>query len=144
MEVWITEHQTKNLGLTARVKETLYMGRSEFQDVAVVDTWEFGRMLVLDGVFQTSVFDEFIYHEMIAHVPLFTHPDPKKVLIIGGGDGGSARETLRHPGVGQVDMVEIDGLVVEVTKKYLPETSVALVENPPRLRLKVEIGRAHV
>lgn len=144
MELWYTEYQTKNLGLTARVKETLYAGQSEFQEVAVVDTYEFGRMLVLDGVFQTSIFDEFIYHEMIAHVPLFVHPNPKTVLVIGGGDGGTIREVVKHSSVETAEMVEIDGLVVDVSKKYLPEISAALNENHPKLRLKIGDGIKHM
>ena len=144
MELWFTEFQTKNLGLTARIKETLYMGKSDFQDVAVVDTFEFGRMLVLDGVFQTSIYDEFIYHEMIAHVPMLTHPNPKRVLVIGGGDGGTVREVLKHSTVERVEMVEIDGLVVEVSKKFLPEISEALIANPAKLELKIDDGIRHM
>lgn len=144
MELWFTEFQTQNLGLTARIKETLYMGKSDFQDVAVVDTYEFGRMLVLDGVFQTSIYDEYIYHEMIAHVPLFLHPDPRQVLVIGGGDGGSVREVVKHPTVQRVEMVEIDGLVVEVSKKFLPEISSALISNHPKVQLKIGDGIAHM
>jgi spermidine synthase len=140
MELWFTEFQTENLGLTARIKETLYMGKSDFQDVAVVDTYEFGRMLVLDGVFQTSIFDEYVYHEMIGHVPLCTHPNPKRVLVIGGGDGGSVREVVKHPSVELVEMVEIDGLVVEVSKKFLPEISSALITDNPRVSLKIDDG----
>ena len=86
-------------------------------------------MLVLDGVFQTSIAEEFVYHEMIAHIPLFIHPNPKKVLVIGGGDGGAVREVVRHDTVEKVEMVEIDGLVVEVSKKYLPQISKAMLEN---------------
>ena len=144
MELWITEWQTKNLGLTCRVKEALFTGRSEFQEVVVVDTYEFGRMLVLDGVFQTSIFDEFVYHEMIAHVPLFTHPNPKNVLVIGGGDGGTIREVVKHPSVERAEMVEIDGLVVEVCKKYLPEISEALINNHPKVHLKIDDGIKHM
>ncbi|WP_425060375.1 Polyamine aminopropyltransferase [Sporomusa carbonis] len=144
MELWYTEYQTKNLGLTVRIKETLYANKSDFQEVAVVDSHEFGRMLVLDGVFQTSVFDEFIYHEMIAHVPLFTHPNPQTVLVIGGGDGGTIREVVKHQSVEVAEMVEIDGLVVDVCKKYLPEISVALNENHPKLRLKIGDGIKHM
>ena len=107
MELWFTESQTPNIGLQARIKETLFMGKSVFQDVAVVDSYQFGRMLVLDGVFQTSIAEEFIYHEMIAHVPLFTHPNPKNVLVIGGGDGGAIREVVRHDAVEKAEMVEI-------------------------------------
>lgn len=144
MELWFTEFQTQNLGLTARIKETLYMGKSDFQDVAVVDTYEFGRMLVLDGVFQTCIFDEYIYHEMIAHIPLFLHPEPKHVLVIGGGDGGSIREVVKHSSVERAEMVEIDGMVVDVSKKYLPEISSALVNNHPKLQLKIGDGIAHM
>lgn len=144
MELWYTEYQTRNLGLTARIKATLFSGQSDYQEVAVVDSHEFGRMLVLDGVFQTSVFDEFIYHEMIAHVPLFAHPDPKTVLVIGGGDGGTIREVVKHQSVEVAEMVEIDGLVVDVSKKYLPEISQALNENHPKLRLKIGDGIKHM
>lgn len=144
MQLWCTENQTETLGLTARVKETLFAGKSEFQDVAVVDSYQFGRMLVLDGVFQTSIFEEYVYHEMIAHVPLFIHPNPKKVLVIGGGDGGTVREVVRHDTVEKVEMVEIDGMVVEACKKYLPEISSALNEPNPKLDLKIGDGIQHM
>ena len=144
MQLWCTENQTETLGLTARVKETLFAGKSEFQDVAIVDSYQFGRMLVLDGVFQTSIFEEYVYHEMIAHVPLFIHPNPKKVLVIGGGDGGTVREVVRHDTVEKVEMVEIDGMVVEACKKYLPEISVALNEPNPKLDLKIGDGIQHM
>ena len=88
MELWMTEYQTKHLGLATRIQQTLYSGKTDFQEVAVVESEHFGRMLVLDGVFQTSIADEFVYHEMIAHVPLLTHPNPKQVLVIGGGATG--------------------------------------------------------
>ena len=144
MQLWCTENQTETLGLTARVKETLFAGKSEFQDVAVVDSYQFGRMLVLDGVFQTSIFEEYVYHEMIAHVPLYIHPNPKKVLVIGGGDGGTVREVVRHDTVEKVEMVEIDGMVVDVCKKYLPEISSALNEPNPKLELKIGDGIQHM
>lgn len=144
MELWFTELQTKNTGLQIRVKETLFMGKSEFQDVAVVDSHQFGRMLILDGVFQTSIAEEFIYHEMIAHVPLFTHPNPKHVLIIGGGDGGTIREVVRHNAVEKAEMVEIDGMVVEVSKKFLPEISEALINQHPKIELKIGDGIQHM
>lgn len=143
MDLWMTEWQTKNLGLSTRVKETLYNGRSDFQEIAVVDTEQFGRMLVLDGVFQTSIFDEFIYHEMITHVPMFTHPNPKQVLVIGGGDGGTVREVVKHP-VDNAEMVEIDGMVVDVSKRYLPEIAQALIQNHPKLTLKIDDGIKHM
>ena len=144
MELWLTEKETDNLGLTCRVKETLFSGKSDFQSVEVVDSYEFGRMLILDGVFQTSIFEEYIYHEMIAHVPLFTHPQPQKILVIGGGDGGTVREVVRHETVETVEMVEIDGLVVEVSKKYLPEISAAMLANHPKLKVEIGDGIAHM
>jgi spermidine synthase len=144
MELWLTEKQTKNLAMSCRIKETLFNGQSDFQKVEVLDSHEFGRMLVLDGVFQTSIFEEFIYHEMIAHVPLLTHPAPKRVLVIGGGDGGSVREAVRHEAVEVVEMVEIDGMVVEVSKKFLPEISSAMRDNHPKLQLSIGDGIAHM
>ncbi len=144
MNLWISEAQTKDLELRARVKETLFMGKSDFQEIAVVDSHQFGRMLVLDGVFQTSVTDEFIYHEMIVHVPLYTHPSPKKVLVIGGGDGGTIREVVKHECVEKAEMVEIDGLVVDVCKKFLPEISEAMIHNHPKLELKIGDGISHM
>ncbi len=144
MELWFNEFQTDNLSLGARVKETLYMGKSEFQDIAVLDTFEFGRMLALDGVFQTSIFDEFIYHEMIAHVPLLVHPAPRQVLIIGGGDGGAAREVLRHAAVERLEMVEIDGAVVDVCRRYLPEISTVLITGHDKFHLKIGDGINHM
>lgn len=144
MELWLTEKQTENLTMSCRIRETLFNGQSDFQKVEVLDSFEFGRMLVLDGVFQTSIADEFIYHEMIAHVPLLTHPAPKRVLVIGGGDGGSVREVVRHAAVETVEMVEIDGMVVEVSKKFLPEISSAMQDKHPKLQLFIGDGIAHM
>lgn len=142
MELWYTEFQTKNLGFTCKTKSTLFTGRSPYQEVAVIDTEEFGRMLVLDGLVQTTVRDEYIYHEMIAHVPLFTHPRPARVLVIGGGDGGTVREVVKHQAVSQVEMVEIDGMVVDACRRYLPETAAEL--DNPRVQVKIGDGLAHV
>ena len=114
MSQWITEEQTPHLRLSAEAEEVLYSGESEFQKIEVFKSKEYGMMLALDGVFQTSEREEFIYHEMIAHVPLFLHPNPERVLIIGGGDGGVARECVRHDCVETVTMIEIDGKVLEV------------------------------
>lgn len=142
MEMWLKEGQIDGAAMTYRVKETLVRKRTKYQDLAIVDTDIFGRMLVLDGIVQLSVKDEFVYHEMIAHVPLFTHPNPRKVLVVGGGDGGSIREILRHPSVEKVVLCEIDGDVIEECKKYLPEVSCAL--NDPRCTVYVGDGIAYV
>lgn len=85
MELWFTEKQTPGLGITCKVLQTLHREVTPYQEIAVLDTEQFGRMLVLDGMVQLTISDEFVYHEMLAHVPLHTHPNPRHVLIIGGG-----------------------------------------------------------
>lgn len=126
MELWYTEKQTENVGITCKTLQTLHREKTEFQDLAIIDTLQFGRMLVLDGMVQTTVKDEFVYHEMISHVPLMTHPAPKKVLVVGGGDGGTIREIIKHPSVEEAVLCEIDRRVVELSQEYLPEISCGL------------------
>lgn len=142
MELWFTEHQTKSFGITAKVKQSLHTEKTLFQQLDIVETEEFGNMLVLDNMVMTTEKDEFVYHEMIVHVPLFTHPNPEKVLVVGGGDGGTIREVLKHPGVAQVVQVEIDGKVVEYSKKHLPSISSAYGD--PRTELIVGDGFMHI
>lgn len=139
MELYLTENQTDNQQLTVRVTKTLHHEKTDFQELVIVETPQWGRLLALDGFFQTNDVDEFVYHEMGAHVPLFTHPAPKKVLVIGGGDGGMVREVVKHPGVEHVDLVEIDGRVIETCKQYFPNISVALTGNP-KVHVHVEDG----
>ncbi|MDK2801628.1 MAG: spermidine synthase [Clostridiales bacterium] len=122
-ELWLTEDERDNLKLSYRIKEIVYAGHSPFQHVMILDSYDFGRMLVLDGVVQTTSLDGFIYNEIISHMPLNFHPNPKQVLIIGGGDCGVAREVAKYPGVEKIDMVEIDELVVKVCKEHLQEVS---------------------
>jgi len=129
MEMWIKEGQIENAAMTYKIKETLVRKQTEYQDLAIVDTYCFGRMLLLDGIVQTTIEDEYVYHEMITHIPLFTHPNPEKVLVVGGGDGGAIREVLKHPSVKKAVLCEIDRCVVEECTKYLPEISCAL-SNP--------------
>lgn len=143
MELWVTEQQNKNLNFTTRVKKTLYAGKSDYQEISVLETEQFGKMLILDGVIQTTVFDEFIYHEMIVHVPMLSHPSPKKVLIIGGGDGGSAREVTKHKCVEDLNWIDIDLKVVEICREYLPEWNTTSKENPI-VHLKIEDGIQHM
>ncbi len=140
MTSWITEQQSDHLKLSTEIDKVYYSGESEFQKIEVVHSLEFGTMLSLDGVFQTSEKEEFIYHEVIAHVPLYLHPNPKKVLIIGGGDGGVARECVRHECVEHVTMVEIDGKVVELAKEYLPSIAEAMINEHPKLTVKIGDG----
>jgi len=105
------------------VDEVLFHEKNELQDLIIFQNHDFGRVLALDGIIQTTEKDEFIYHEMLVHIPMMTHPNPKRVLIIGGGDGGSLREVLRHETVERVTMVEIDRSVIELCEKYLPKHS---------------------
>jgi len=123
MELWFTEEHTKDVRFSIKVEKQLYGGHSEFQQIDVFESKEFGRFLVLDGYIMLTEKDEFIYHEMITHVPMAVHKNPENVLIIGAGDGGVVRELTRYDGVKNIDVVEIDEMVVEVCKKYLPKTA---------------------
>lgn len=136
MDMWLKEGQIADAAMTYKIKETLITKKTEYQDLAIVDTYAFGRMLILDGIVQTTIKDEYVYHEMISHIPLFTHPNPKKVLVVGGGDGGAIREVLKHPSVEKAVLCEIDKAVVDECKRFLPEISCAL-DNP---RCEVFIG----
>ncbi|WP_066634581.1 polyamine aminopropyltransferase [Desulfolucanica intricata] len=142
MEFWFTEDQTKDLRIGCRILETIHSEITPYQKLAVINTAQFGRMLVLDNVIQTSIMDEFVYHEMITHVALNTHVNPKKVLIIGGGDGGVVREVVKHSEVEKIVHVEIDGKVIEAAKKYLPEISCAL--DNPKVEIIIDDGIKHV
>ena len=138
LDLWVTETHRGVVGLSFKVKRTLFEGHSPYQRVHVVDTVGHGRMLLNDGMVMLSERDEFVYHEMIAHVPLAIHPFPKRILIVGGGDGGTAREVLKHPAVEHVTLVEIDEMVVNASREYLPSLSAAF--DDPRLEIKVDDG----
>ena len=138
MELWFSERHTQNVKFSIRVERQLYSGQSEFQRIDVFDSREFGRFLTLDGYLMLTEKDEFIYHEMMTHVPMAVHPDPRKILVIGGGDGGVIRELTRYEKIERIDMVEIDPLVVEVSKKYLPQTASRL--DDPRVHIYYEDG----
>lgn len=120
------------------VKEVLHSEKSEYQDIHVFDTTSFGKVLVLDGIIQCTEKDEFSYQEMISFLPLCCHKNPEKVLIVGGGDGGVAREVAKHPLVKEIVQVEIDAKVIEVSKKYLPFMAVGF--DSPKLTLHVGDG----
>jgi len=130
--VWFTELHRRRVGLTIKIKELLYSGTSPYQRIDVLDSYEFGRMLVLYGSIMVTEKDEFVYHEMLSHVALFSHPNPKRVLIIGGGDGGTLREVLRHKGV-RATMVEIDEMVVKTSQEYLPTIGTAFKDSRAQL-----------
>lgn len=142
MELWFTEKQTESFGITAKIRETYVNEQTPFQHLVMLDTEEFGRMLVLDGMVMTTVKDEFVYHEMVAHPALATHPNPKKVLVVGGGDGGVIREIMKHSSVEKAVLVDIDGRVIEYSKKYLPEIACEL--DNPRVEVQVNDGYMHI
>lgn len=142
MELWFTEKQTENYGITMKTKRTMVHEQTDFQELAMIETEEWGNMLVLDGMVMTTIKDEFVYHEMVAHIPLFTHPNPENVLIVGGGDGGVVREVLKHPKVKKAVLVDIDGKVIEYSKQYLPEIACKL--DDPRVEVIVNDGFMHI
>ena len=123
---------------TYEVENILYKGKSKFQEIMVIQNPHFGRMLILDGVVQITERDEFFYHEMLTHVVLHAHPAPKKVIVIGGGDGGAVREVLKHKSVEKVYFVEIDEDVINVSKKFFP--TVACDIDNPRVEIKCMDG----
>lgn len=142
MAEWLWDHGGEGFAHTYRVDEVLFEGQSAYQRVRVIQTPMFGRMLILDDAVQTSEVDEFCYHEMLTHLPMVTHPQPRRVLIIGGGDGGLLEEVLKHP-VERVVMVEIDRMVVDATLRWIPEIPKAAFQDP-RTELRIEDGFAYV
>ena len=142
LDLWIEEKLDNIYGMRFRVTEVLFTGMSQFQTVDVVRTAGHGVMLLNDGYIMLTERDEFAYHDMLAHVPLFVHPNPQRVLIIGGGDGGTAREVLRHPEVEQCVVVEIDGMVVQACRDHIPRTSSSFSDD--KVELIIGDGVAYV
>lgn len=131
-----------NGALQFDVDRVLFFEQSPFQKVEIYDTPGFGKVLVIDGFVMLTEKDEFVYHEMIAHTPLFVHPEPKQVLIIGGGDGGTARECLRHVNVEHVDLVDIDETVSRACLEFMPGVASQLLSE--RITCRFEDGVAYV
>ena len=142
MELWFTEKHTENVKLSIQVDRQLYSSQSEFQRIDIFSSKEFGRFLTLDGYMMLTQKDEFIYHEMMVHVPMAVHPEVRKVLGIGGGDGGTARELIRYPAIEQIDVVEIDEEVVSACRQYLPQTACGFDDE--RIHLFYEDGLKYV
>jgi spermidine synthase len=141
MGLWFDETFQDRVRLGLRVTRSLLHTRSEFQSIDIVDTEPYGVTLLLDGAYMTSVGDEFHYHEMIVHPALTTAPNIRRVLVIGGGDGGTVREVLRYREVEQVTLCEIDGLVIEACKQHLP---FGVPWSDPRLTVRVGDGVAYL
>jgi len=138
MDLWFTEYHTDNVRFSIKVDKPIITTKSEFQRIDVFDSCDFGRILVLDGYLMFTEKDEFIYHEMITHVPMAVNPDISDVLVIGAGDGGVVRELTRYDSIKRIDMAEIDKLVVEVCKEYFPQTSCKLDDS--RVHIYYEDG----
>ena len=138
MEVWFSEFHTPDVQHSIRVNRHLYSEQSEFQRIDIFETPEFGRMLVLDGNVMLTERDEFIYDEMITHVPMAVHPNIRNILVIGAGDGGVVRELTRYDTVERIDLVEMDPLVVEACRTYLPGNACRLDDS----RVRITFGNA--
>ncbi len=135
------EYQTGASGIFFTVKDVLYEGRSKFQRIEIIRNRDYGRVLLLDGLVQTTERDEFYYHEMLVHPAMASHPRPAKVLIIGGGDGGALREVLKHP-VKKAWLVEIDGQVIEACREHFPWLRATFRD--PRAELVVADGNVFI
>jgi len=123
MELWYSEMNTETCKFSIKVKEQIYAEKTPFQTIAFFESYDFGRFFTLDGLMMVNEKDEFIYHDMITHVPLAVNPNIKKVLVIGGGDGGTVRELTRYKGIEMIHLVEIDERVVRLCQEYLPITA---------------------
>jgi len=141
-KAWFTEKHTPHAGITLALGGRLFDQKSPYQHVEVVETVEYGRMLLLDGCVMVTDRDEFVYHEMITHPALLAHPKPEQVLIIGGGDGGSVREVLRHRAVRAVHLVEIDQVVIDASRQFFPALAKDLDDS--RVKVLVKDGFDHL
>lgn len=140
---WFMEFNTPFSWHVRGIRKVLYSGTTKYQRVAVVEFEDLGKALILDGKTQSTLYDEFIYHESLVHPAMITHPNPKKVLILGGGEGATAREVLKHRSVEEVVMVDIDEDVIKISKEYLPEMNQGVFGNP-KLKLVIGDGRKFV
>lgn len=138
MELWYTENHTPDVKFSVRVDRHLVNEQSEYQRIDIFESKEFGRFLTLDGYLMLTEKDEYIYHEMITHVPMAVNPDIKNVLVIGAGDGGTVRELTWYDHIEHIDMVEIDEMVVRLCKEYIPQTACKLSD--PRVDIHYEDG----
>ena len=140
---WFQEYLTPNLVQYIGVRERLFAGRTRYQQVEVLDTLDFGRALVLDGKTQSSEADEFVYHEALVHPAMVTHPNPESVFIAGGGEGATLREALAHRSVKSAVMVDLDGEVVDICRRFLPNHHKGAFDDP-RLELHFADARKYL
>ncbi|OGR10794.1 MAG: spermidine synthase [Desulfobacterales bacterium RIFOXYA12_FULL_46_15] len=137
-----TSDMWPGIAVSIEIEKTLFSRKSIFQQIDLFETKHHGRMLVLDGIIQLTDFDEFAYQEMLAHIPMFAHPLPEKVLVVGGGDGGIIREVAKHDTVLSIDICEIDERVIQVSKEFLPGMSTGF--NDPRVTVHIADGSEFV
>lgn len=142
MDKWFTEKHSDTINFSIQVSKTLLSTQTKFQKLEVFENPELGRFFTLDDYVMITEKDEFIYHDMIVHVPMAVHPKVEKVLVIGAGDGGTVRELVRYPSIRHIDMVEIDEEVVKVCKEYFPNSTSGL--DDPRVSLYFMDGLAFV
>ena len=143
MDRWVEETLHRGFRIRLKADRVLFDSETEHQHLIIIETPEFGRVMMLDGVIQLASKDEFVYHEMMAHVPLFAHGRAKKALIIGGGDGGVLREALRHPELESVTLCEIDRRVIDLCRAHFPEVSAGAYDDP-RTRILIADGTKFV
>lgn len=141
MGEWISE-VGPSFGFTVETTEHLYTARSPYQQIDIYQTAHCGKLMLLDGIIQFTEYDEFAYQEMLAHLPLFAHPCPERVLVIGGGDGGILREIAKHDCVKRIDICEIDAMVIEAAKKFVPSMSCGF--DDPRVAVHIADGSKFV
>ena len=141
-ELWYTDEHTRDVRFSMKTTEQIASKKSAVQQIDILDTTAYGRVLVLDGGLMITEKDEFIYHEMLAHVPMAVHPRVRNVLVIGGGDGGTVRELTKYRSIESIDLVEVDKDVVLLAKKYLPFTSCKLKDK--RVKVWFEEGLRYV
>lgn len=139
--MWITEAMN-GFGLTIEVGDCLCREETPFQKIEIYESTRVGRLMLLDGIIQLTEYDEFAYQEMMAHLPLFAHGSPRRVLVIGGGDGGVLREVAKHRGVERIEICEIDARVIECARKFLP--SLACGFDDPRVHIHIGDGSEFV
>ena len=143
MDRWVEETLHRGFRIRLKADGVLFDSETEHQQLIILETPEFGRVMMLDGVIQLASKDEFVYHEMMSHVPLFAHGRARKALIVGGGDGGVLREALKHPELETVTLCEIDRSVIELCREYFPEVSAGAYDNP-RTRIVIADGTKFV
>ena len=126
MNLWFSEYHAPDVRHSLRVTRHLYSSKSDYQQIDIFDTPEFGKVLALDGDVMLTERDEFIYNEMITHIPMSVHPNVQDILVIGAGDGGVVKELTRYESVKRIDLVEMDPQVIEACRTYLPENACKL------------------